>query len=241
MSITRHQTQIQLNDTMKTHDMEISRHRAFQTYWQMHRRSVVLMLNKDKKSKLCQLPTDIIKEILRQIDANITVHCFKRAQTDELLCCQFNKQTRADIPNLRWLAKQDRTIIQKFRDSGKYWRPMQGVCAWSNISRWYMSGEGCSHQKQILVYENTTANPCADKIRARLNAIFGPAVADRLFVVRNISACGRSGTQVVVCGRGVPRCIIDNDVLFANFSVLHGVDKRITPLNNTAAGNCIYM
>ena len=169
------------------------------------------------------------------------MHCFKRAQTDELLCCQFNAQTRANIPILRWLGRQDKKIIQKFRDSGKYWKPMQGVCAWSNISRWYISGQGFSHQKQILVYEDTTSKPCADTIRARLVAIFGAAVADRLFVVRNISACGQSGTQVVVCGRGVPRCIIDNDVLFANFSVLHGIDKRITPLNNTMAGNCIYM
>ena len=226
---------------MKTHDMETSRHRSFQTYWQLHRRSVLLMLHRDKSSKLSQLPTDIIKEVLQQLDANSTTHCFKRAQTDELLCCQFNQQTRTDIPNLRWLVKQDKTIIQMFRDKSKYWKPMQAVCAWSNISRWYMRGEGCNHQKQIIVYENTTAKPCADTIRARLVAIFGPAVADRLFVVRNISACGRKGTQVVVCGRDVQRSVIDNDVLFANFSVLHGIDKRITPLYNTMAGDCIYM
>ena len=227
---------------MKSHDMEIRRHRDFQAYWRMRRRSVVFELHVDESSNLSKLPRDIIREVLRHVDAYMVTHCFKRAENDERLSSQHEKQTRISIPNLRWLRTQCALVKENVHNTTKYWETMEKICAWDNISRWYLSGEGSRHDKQLVVYENTKQNgPSAQTILSRLVALFGPTSTNNLFVVRDINACGRTGTQVAVRGRGVPRSIIANDVLFANFSVLHGIDKRITPLYDTMPGNCIYM
>ena len=249
------------------HNLETKRHWSFQTWSRSETRITVMRLHSDANSKFSLLPKEIVSVIVDLADVRVGGLPFVRAQNDHRFTarvgCSVRLGHRVRVPNVDWVRKQLGLVaikhgrrlartqrnLHKFADM--YYAEMPKVCSWDYLSRWYVQGQGHSPSYNLLVYENIKG-PDAATITASLNKILGEENVKKMFIVRDITANNHTGTQVMVLGKDIqyPRMGyvlkyatygLSHDILFANFSVLHGIDKRITPLRDTPPGKIVRL